>query len=111
MVVVKDGVATRADGAEPEEEAEPERFSSLEKKIRALEKLKKSITDLKARMKRGFELDPQQQARCLRAAQRCLARPSCPSSAGVVVGSHLWRRSVAPWLTHGGSLRRRSCGH
>ena len=69
MVVVKDGAATRVGGEaqgevqEEEEEAEPERFSSLEKKIRALEKRKKSIVELKQRMRRGFELDAQQQAR------------------------------------------------
>ena len=78
MVMVKDGAATRVGGAAPqrrtgraeadEEEQEegteePGRFSSLEKKIRALEKKKSSISELKLRMRRGFELDAQQQAK------------------------------------------------
>ena len=44
------------------EEAEEERFSTLEKKIRALEKSKKSVLELQKKMKRGIEMDPQQQA-------------------------------------------------
>ena len=66
MTVIKDGEATRYQGdAEVEEEAaEEQRFSTLEKKIRALEKSKKSVVELKKKMKRGFEMDPQQQARC-----------------------------------------------
>ena len=76
MVIVKDGAATRLRGEaqdevqEAEEEAEPERFSSLEKKIRALEKRRKSIGELKQRMRRGFEMDAQQQARALHAVAR-----------------------------------------
>ena len=76
MVVVNDGAAARVSGGsaaphmegEGEEDEEPEaaeaeRFSSLEKKIRALEKKKKAVADLKRQMRRGFELDAQQQAR------------------------------------------------
>ena len=46
------------------EEAEEQRFSTLEKKIRALEKSKKSVLELQKKMKRGIEMDPQQQAPC-----------------------------------------------
>ena len=44
------------------EEEEEQRFSTLEKKIRALEKSKKSVLELQKKMKRGIEMDPQQQA-------------------------------------------------
>ena len=64
MTVIQDGEARHYQGdAEVEnEEAEEQRFSMLEKKIRALEKSKKSVLELQKKMKRGIEMDPQQQA-------------------------------------------------
>ena len=64
MTVIQDGEARHYQGdAEVEnEEAEEQRFSTLEKKIRALEKSKKSVLELQKKMKRGIEMDPQQQA-------------------------------------------------
>ena len=64
MTVIQDGEVRNYQGnAEVEnEEAEEERFSTLEKKIRALEKSKKSVLELQKKMKRGIEMDPQQQA-------------------------------------------------
>ena len=64
MTVIQDGEARHYQGdAEVEnEEAEEQRFSTLEKKIRALEQSKKSVLELQKKMKRGIEMDPQQQA-------------------------------------------------
>jgi hypothetical protein len=66
MTVIQDGEARHYQGeAEVEnEEAEEQRFNTLEKKIRALEKSKKLVLELQKKMKKGIEMDPQQQAPC-----------------------------------------------
>ena len=75
MTVIQDGEARHYQGdAEVEnEEEEEQRFSTLEKKIRALEKSKKSVLELQKKMKRGIEMDPQQQAPCSRTRTPCSA--------------------------------------
>jgi len=82
MVVVRNGKAVRMKGADPEESAprqrpsskqsavieptEPARFSEIQKKVRALEKKQRQLEVLKAQVRRGFELDAQQQAKLRR---------------------------------------------
>jgi len=78
MVVVRDGKPTRPSTTpeEPDEDAELERFTEVEKKIRSLEKQKRSLGRLKERVRAGFELDAQQQTklRSEAAIDRDLAR-------------------------------------
>ena len=77
MVVIRNGEAMRSSGGsgarvqpmlEPsdggdDDDAEPERFSSEEKKLRALKKKLRAIDALKRKRKQGLELDAHQQAK------------------------------------------------
>ena len=68
MVVVNDGTAERlareqAPAPPPEPVAEPSRYTDEERRVRALEKKKRALDALRARAKRGEELDEQQRVR------------------------------------------------
>ena len=97
MTVIQDGEARHYQGdAEVEnEEAEEQRFSTLEKKIRALEKSKKSVLELQKKMKRGIEMDPQQQAPCFSLELRALPCSTQPVE-GDCAASRCQRCSAPP---------------
>lgn len=82
MVVIRGGQAVRTGGGQPakpppndedeDEDDGPQRFSSAEKKLRALKKKLRQLQDLKQRRRSGEEMDAQQ-AKKLRTEQTILS--------------------------------------